>query len=139
MSYEDFEALRAEYGAMSRKDWNAVLSTADRDFELKTPGGGLDAGAVRGVEQARRAFADFFSPYEAVSIEPETFFEGEGRIVVFFLQRARPLGSTALVERRAAHVWTMRDGKATRLEIFPEREKALEAAGLSEQDTHADS
>jgi hypothetical protein len=28
----------------------------------------------------------------------------------------------------------MRDGKAARLEIFPEREKALEAAGLSEQD-----
>jgi ketosteroid isomerase-like protein len=138
MSHEDFETLRAEYAAMSRKDWSAVLGTADRDFELKAPGGGLDAGVVHGVERAQRAFEDFFSPFEAVSVEPETFFEGNGQIVVFFLQRAKPLGSTALVERRAAHLWTMRDGKATRLEIFPDRDKALEAAGLSEQDPYAD-
>jgi hypothetical protein len=36
------------------------------------------------------------------------------------------------VEIRAGHVWTMRDGKAARLEIFPEREKALESIGLLE-------
>jgi hypothetical protein len=32
----------------------------------------------------------------------------------------------------------MRNGRAARLEIFPEGDKALEAAGLSEQDAHAD-
>ena len=47
---------------MSRKDWNAMLSLAHSDFELKTPGGGLDAETIRGVENARRAFEDFFSP-----------------------------------------------------------------------------
>jgi ketosteroid isomerase-like protein len=132
MSQEDLTTLRAEYAAMSRRDWNAVFSAAHRDFELTTPGGGLGVEAIRGVESARRAFEDFFSPFEALSVEPEAFFEGDGRIVVFFLQRARPLGSTAYVERRAAHLWTMRDGKAMALEIFPRREKALEAAGLSE-------
>jgi ketosteroid isomerase-like protein len=132
MSQENVTALRAEYAAMSRRDWNAVLSVAHRDFELTTPGGGLDVETIRGVENARRAFEDFFRPFEALSVEPEAFFEGDGQIVVFFLQRARPLGSTAYVERRAAHLWTMRDGKAMALEIFPRREKALEAAGLSE-------
>lgn len=117
---------------MSRRDWNAVLSVAHRDFELTTPGGGLDVETIRGAANARRAFEDFFSPFEALSVEPEAFFEGDGQIVVFFLQRARPLGSTAYVERRAAHLWTMRDGEAMALEIFPRREKALEAAGLKE-------
>ena len=139
MSQEDLKALRAEYVAMSRRDWNAVLSVAHRNFELTTPGGGLDVETIRGVESARRAFEDFFSPFEALSVEPEAFFEGDGQIVVFFLQRARPLGSSAYVERRAAHLWTMRDGKAIGLEIFPLREKALEAAGLSDQDALADS
>jgi ketosteroid isomerase-like protein len=74
---------------------------------------------IRGVESVRRAFEDFFSPFEALSVEPEAFFEGDGQIVVFFLQRARPLRSSAYVERRAAHLWTMRDGKAMGLEIFP--------------------
>jgi ketosteroid isomerase-like protein len=132
MSQENLTALRAEYAAMSRRDWNAVLSVAHRDFELTTPGGGLDVETIRGVESARRAFEDFFSPFEALTVEPEAFFEGDGQIVVFFLQRARPLGSAAYVERRAAHLWTMRDGKAIALEIFPRREKALEAAGLRE-------
>jgi ketosteroid isomerase-like protein len=91
------------------------------------------------VERARRAFEEFFSPFEAASVEPESFFDGDGQVVVFFVQRARPLGSTAFVETRAAHLWTMRDGTATRLQIFPSREEALEAAGLSEQDAHADS
>jgi ketosteroid isomerase-like protein len=137
MSPEDLEALRAEYAAMSRKDWNAVLRVAHRDFELKTPSGGLE-GTVRGVDRSRRAFEDFFGPFEAVSVEPEAFFEGNDQIVVFFLQRARPLGSSGVLERRAAHLWTMRDGKAMKLEIFPERAKALKAAGLSEHDAHVD-
>jgi ketosteroid isomerase-like protein len=132
MSEEDVTALRAEYAAMSRRDWNAVLSTAHPDFQLTTPGGGLEAATIRGVQSARRAFEDFFSPFEALSVEPEAFFEGDGQIVVFFLQRARPSGSTAYVERRAAHLWTLRGGKPMALQIFPRREKALEAAGLRE-------
>jgi hypothetical protein len=34
------------------------------------------------------------------------------------------------VKVRAAHLWTMRGGKAASCEVFPEREKALAAAGL---------
>jgi ketosteroid isomerase-like protein len=133
VSPEDLKALRAEYVAMSRQDWGAVLSMAHPDFELQTPRGGLDAGMVHGVDRARRAFENFFSPFEAVSVEPEAFFENGSQIVVFFVQRARPAGSTALVERRAAHLWTMRDGKAMKLQIFPRRDEALEAAGLASE------
>ena len=67
-----------------------------------------------------------------MEIEPQEFFERGDWIVVFFLMRSRPRGSTAVVEIRAAHLWTMRDGRAARLEIFPRREKALEAAGISQ-------
>jgi ketosteroid isomerase-like protein len=76
MSQENFEALRAEYAAMSRRNWNAVLSVAHRDFELKVPGGGLDLETIRGVESARRAFEDFFSPFEELTSRS---FPGERR------------------------------------------------------------
>jgi hypothetical protein len=46
MSQEVLEALRAEYAAMSRRDWNAVLRVAVPDFELKTPADGLDDGEI---------------------------------------------------------------------------------------------
>lgn len=102
MSQPDIETLRAEYEAISRRDWDAVFRGAHPDFELTTPD----------------------------RSEPQEFFECGDRIVVFFLLRSRPKGSSAVVEIQAGHLWTMRDGKAARCEIFPEREKALEAAGL---------
>jgi hypothetical protein len=45
----EIEALRAEYEAMSREDWDAVLTAAHPDFELQPPSGGLDAEPVRGA------------------------------------------------------------------------------------------
>jgi ketosteroid isomerase-like protein len=95
---------------------------------LRTPDSGPEAGAVRGLDAARRAFEDFFEPYEEVVVEPEQFFERGRWIVVFFRLHSRPRGSSAVVEIRAGHLWTMRDGKAAALQIFPQREKALEPA-----------
>jgi ketosteroid isomerase-like protein len=128
MSRADIETLRAEYEAFSRRDWDAAFSEAHPDFELRPPESGPEAATVRGPDAARRAFADFFEPYDEVAVEPQQFFERGDRIVVFFLQRSRPRGSSATVEIQAGHLWTMRDGKAAGLQIFPEREKALEAA-----------
>jgi ketosteroid isomerase-like protein len=135
MSQADIETLRSEYEAMSREDLADLFRGAHSGFELRTPDRDLVSGEVfSGAEKARGAFADFFEPYEEVTVEPEAFFEGNGQIVVFFLQRSKPRGSNAFVEARAAHLWTVRDGQATRLEIFPRREDALAAAGLLEQD-----
>ncbi len=128
--------LRAEYEAMSRRDWDGVFCDVHPDFELRTPDRGLGAVTYKGREEARRAFEDFFEPFEEVAADPQEFFERGDRIVVFFLLRSRPTGSNAVVEIRAGHLWTLRDGRAARLEIFPEREKALKGAGLSHQDAH---
>jgi hypothetical protein len=39
--------------------------------------------------------------------------------------------SGASVDTEGAHLWTLREGKVIRLEVFSGREKALKAAGLS--------
>jgi ketosteroid isomerase-like protein len=39
-------------------------------------------------------------------------------------------GSGAPVDQEGAHLWTMREGKAVRLEVFPDRRAALAAIGL---------
>ena len=129
MSQSEIEAIKAHYEAISRQDWAAVFRDAHPDFDFRPPARGLiDAGPVRGPDGARKAMADFFSPYEEVTIEPVEFHERGDRIVVYFLLRTRPHGSSKTVELQAGHLWTMRDGRAAGLEIFPEREKALEAA-----------
>lgn len=49
---------------------------------------------------------------------------------MFLLVRLRPRDSEAMVDMRIAHLWTMRDGKTARCEVFTERERTVEAAGL---------
>jgi ketosteroid isomerase-like protein len=131
VSKADIERLRLAYAAIGRRDWAGFFRDVQPDFELKAPDRSPSPGTFRGREEASRAFEDFFEPFEEVVVEPQEFFEHGDQIVVFFLQRARPKGSSAVVEIRAGHLWTMRDGKAAGCEIFPEREKALEAARRS--------
>ena len=88
-------------------------------------------GTYRGVDDIRRFFEDLFAPFEEVVAEPEEFLERGDQIVVLVVVRSRPRGSSAFIENRIGHLWTMRDGQVVRFQIFPEREKALEAAGLS--------
>jgi ketosteroid isomerase-like protein len=132
MSQADIETLRIGYEAVSQGDWDAPTRFAHPEFELRTADRAPNPGTYRGPEEVRRFFEDLFEPFEKVVVEPEEFFEGADQIVVFVLTRFRPTGSSAVIENRIGHLWTMREGKAVRLEIFPRREDALEAAGLSE-------
>jgi ketosteroid isomerase-like protein len=51
-------------------------------------------------------------------------------IVVVIHEAARMRGSDTMLERDVAHIWTFRDGKWVFWRILPDREAALEAAGL---------
>jgi ketosteroid isomerase-like protein len=132
MSQTDIETLRLGYEAFNRGDWDTPTRFAHPEFELKTADRALNRGTYRGAQAATRFFRDLFEPFEEVTIEPEEFFQRGDQIAVYLRARLRPAGSTAVVENRIGHLWTMREGKATRLEVFPRREDALEAAGLSE-------
>jgi ketosteroid isomerase-like protein len=132
MSRADVETLQAGYEMFNRGDWDAAALLAHPDFELQTADRAVSPGVYRGPETARRFFEDLFEPFEEIVVEPEEFFERGDQIVVFLLARFRPTGSSALVENRIGHLWTMREGKFARLAIYPRREEALEAAGLAE-------
>jgi uncharacterized protein len=137
MSRADIENLRAVYEAVSRGDWDAAFRDARPDFELRTPDQNPIAGTYRGREEIRDFFAEMWAAFEEVDIQPERFLESNGRILVFLLMQLRPIDSEAKIEMRLVHLWTIRDGKPARCEVFLQREEALEAAGLSEQDAHA--
>ena len=132
MSEADIEMLRAGYEAFNRGDWDAATRLAHPEFELQTADHAVSPGTYRGAEAARRFFEDLFEPFEEVVIEPREFHERGDQIVVFLLARFRPTGSSAFVENRIGHLWTMRNGKVARLAVFPRREDALQAAELSE-------
>jgi ketosteroid isomerase-like protein len=133
----DIETLRAGYEAFNRGERDSLFNAADPDIEFKPADRSVDAGVIRGGEAIRQFFEELFAPFEEVVVEPKKFFEADDRIAVILEARFRPHGSTALVENRIGHLWTARDGKFIRFEVFPEREKALEAIGMSASEARA--
>jgi ketosteroid isomerase-like protein len=137
VSQAEIETLRTGYAAFNRGERESLFAAAHPDFEFKTADRFTNPGTYRGVETLMSFFDDLFAPFEQVTAEPTKLVDRGDRIAVLLHVRLKPHGSDAVLENRIGHLWTFRDGKVLRLEIFPEREKALEAIGMSEQEARA--
>jgi len=56
-------------------------------------------------------------------------------VLVVLDQRAKGKGSEVEVEIRSYNVYAFRDGKVSRIQLYTEREPALEAAGLTQEES----
>ena len=128
MSEENVEIVRRCYAALDRRDWEGLWREAHPDFELRTQ----LQGSRLGPDEAQAFIEDQFAAFESWVVAPERFFDSDDQVVVFVVQRSRPRGSSREITIKIAHVWTLRDGTVLIIETFPQREKALESAGLSE-------
>ncbi len=126
------EALRPVYEEWSRGNW-------ERRFDIYAPdmewGWSEEFPAIHGVfrdqEEKSRRLREWLSPWEDWRCEAEEFVTHGEFVVVLTRYAGRGKGSGAEVDSRGAHLWTMRDGHAVRLEVFSSRTRALTAAGLA--------
>jgi hypothetical protein len=135
MSQEDINLARRGYEAFSAGDLQAVLELVDPDVEVEIYTGRPDlpetptlhghAGFLENLRQLTEVF-------DEIQVEPEEFIEVGEDLVVVIYTAGRGKGSGIRVENSVAHIWTMRDGKATRFRVYANKEQALEAVGLSE-------
>jgi ketosteroid isomerase-like protein len=130
MSQSDIENVRARYEAVRRGDRSALFRDVQPGFSLKTPDRVPGAGTYLGSEEAARFMEDLWEPFEEVIAEPREVLQNGDLVVALVTVRSRHKGSSAFVEIHVATLWTMRDGKPLKMEMYPEPEKALEAAGL---------
>jgi uncharacterized protein len=120
--------VRALYEAINERDYEAGFSLLAEDFEWLEPTHGLLGGPHRGVEAVRRAIEMQLEVFDEFAIEADEFHEHGDHVAVPVRQRARGGVSGVEVEIRIGHLWTVRDGKAVRLQVFPAREDARRAA-----------
>ena len=132
MSEANVGTVRTVYEAMSQGDLDTAFEAAEPDLELIPPGQSPSSEPVRGVEGMVAWLTDQRETVGELSLEVEDLIDGEEDVVALLLLRIRPRDSEANLELRIAHLWTLHDGKLVRCEVFPEREKALEAAELRE-------
>jgi ketosteroid isomerase-like protein len=134
MSQDNVELIRRVYDAWNRGDVDSTFEVFDHDIEWVLPEGGLNSGIYRGHDAVRELLEGYLEAFDLFRQEPEQFFDAPGRVVAFIRTSVRGKGSGAEATVRPAHLWTIREGKVVRMEVFPaaEREKALEVLGLEE-------
>jgi ketosteroid isomerase-like protein len=131
MSEENIAAIRPVYEAWSKGDFTPQFDVYAPDMEWGySPDWPDNAGMDVEIGGKSERLREFLSPWEDWRCEAVEYIDAGDRVVVFTRYTGKGKESGFEVDTPGAHVWTMRDGKATRLEVFPTREPALEAAGL---------
>jgi ketosteroid isomerase-like protein len=113
---------------------DAVLELIDPDIELEIYTGRPDlpeTQTLHGHPGFLENLGGLTEVFDDVRVEPEEFIEVGEELVVVVYTAARGKGSGVMVENRVTHIWTIRDGKATRFRVYGNKEQALEAAGLN--------
>ena len=131
MSEENVETVRRIYDAFAEGDFARALEEGEPDFEWIPPEQDIQ-GPVQGKESLRRFLEDQNEAFEDFRVEAEELKVRGDQVLAFIRVSGRGRGSGVEFDIRAANLWTFRGGRLIRGQVFPEREKALEAAGLSE-------
>ena len=138
MSQENLEIVKAAYDAFNREDWDAMLKDAAPGFEVDLSRALGPWRGVFGLDQIRRVLGEFREPWESARLEPHEFIEAGDLVVVPSTVHLKGRGGIE-VSASATSVCTIRNGAIERFTMYQDRQDALEAVGLSEQDAHADS
>ncbi len=131
MTENNLEIIRRGYAALAEQGVEGVIAFTHPEFETTTPSSlASEPDTYRGHEGVRRYWGSFGDAMDELYFEGLEFMAVGEKVVVETKLHAR--GRTTGIEtaQRAFLVWTLRDGLVTRLDTFPEREQALEAAGL---------
>jgi ketosteroid isomerase-like protein len=134
MSDENLETLARIYEGWQRGDFSVGVADFAPDAILVIDPEIPDAGEYGGLEGIRNYMTHFLSAWESLTIRAQSFREAGGDIVLVRVdQNGIGQGSGAPATLNYFHIWTFRDdGKVIRLESILREAKALEVAGLSE-------
>jgi ketosteroid isomerase-like protein len=145
MSQDNVEIIRRLYAVMDLSrpgSVNEMKEPPERSRELIHPEIQWQgprqfpdlAEPVYGHQGIVRYLAKIAEVLDDYRMEPERFIDAGGeRVLVFSREGGRGKGSGAEVSTHlTAHLWTLKDGKAVRMQSYWERADALEAVGLSE-------
>ena len=136
MSKENVEIVRRIYDAVEADDPEAVFSHYDPDVEWDTArlaSEGISAtGLYRGHEGIRKFFRQWNEAWGESHFDLEELIDAGEEVVSVVTRRGRGRASGVEVQSPGAVVWRIREAKVVRVVLFPTREEALEAVGLSE-------
>jgi ketosteroid isomerase-like protein len=142
MSQENVEAFKRGLEAGNRGDVETLLEELDPEVEWHNALLALLRGeqaVFRGHDGVREMIRDLNEAFDEIHIEISEIRDLGDRLVAIGRTRARGKGSGVPTETPLALLTEVKNGKTISIRGYLDPKQALEAAGLSEQDAHADS
>jgi ketosteroid isomerase-like protein len=141
MSQENVEVVRRFETSWANRNLEAALECVHDDLEFDwSDSMGPFVGTYKRRAGLTRFWTDMLEAWERFSPEIEEIIDcGPERLITLDVVRARGKGSGIDMEARGAMLWTVQEGRISRVKMFQTKDEALEAVRLSEQDARADS
>jgi ketosteroid isomerase-like protein len=129
VSQENVEIVRAAIEALNRRDIDAAVKDAARDFEFDFSRSIGPMRGVFGLGQIREFWDGFSEVWQSMRWEAEEFIESADQVITptsLYVQGREGIEARA----RAAWIWTFDGGQIVRLTFYQDKQEALEAAEL---------
>jgi ketosteroid isomerase-like protein len=130
MSRENVEIVRRAiayeyYGVGDRAEAQAI-------FHPQVVLNPIDEAASSGIDAMRADYERWASAFDEFKVTVEEIIDAGDQVVMVAHHQGRGRASGVEVDTRLYEVYTVRDGKVSRVDEYTERGEAFEAAGLSE-------
>jgi ketosteroid isomerase-like protein len=129
VSRENLEIVQRGFDAFNETGVEGILPFIHPEFEATTPPNlASEPDTYRGHDGIRRWFDSFDEVMEEIRWDAHGYQQVGDQVVVEFTLRARGKTTGLDFGQEAVMVWSLRDGKAVRVELFETLDEALATA-----------
>jgi ketosteroid isomerase-like protein len=130
MSQENVELVRRLFDVYNERSFAENTELIDPEIEWDFSRAELPDGTSYTGHSEFLSFIEAWGEgFQSEHMAAQEIIDAGDRVVVVVHHHARGKLSGIEVEQTFAMLWTLRDGRAVRMAIYPTREEALEAAG----------
>jgi ketosteroid isomerase-like protein len=131
--------MSAENVDIIRRGYEEFIATGEPTEDIMAPEFVWDMSTFRdwperntyeGVEGMREFIGDWTAAWEDWRLEVEDLADAGDEVVAIVRQSGRSKTTGLPVDMRFAQLWTLSDGKQTRMRMYADPEEALRAADL---------
>jgi ketosteroid isomerase-like protein len=131
MSSESLAIVQRGYAYFGEHgDFDPIRFTDDFVWDMAHFRGWPEDRQYVGVDGARRFLATWIEAWDDWEFDVDELIEAGEMVVALCTQRARAKGSGVPVEMHFAEIWSVRDGKQSRMEMYNDQDEGLAAAGI---------
>jgi ketosteroid isomerase-like protein len=131
MSEQDVAVIERLYAELNAGNQRALAEIVADDVQwIGTVGGFWEGRVGHGNEGIQAMLDEDMDAWESIEYRPRRMIDLSGRVIVLQDEVRRGRSSGLELTNETAVIYTLADGKVTRIESFLEQDEALRAAGL---------